>query len=80
MNPEGKYTNVSVHSIQGQGGNINGATGTYSSFGVFSAGDFPANDRPTVGGRYNITGTFNGQIYQFPNVTCNHAGNTSDFK
>ncbi|MBO6604033.1 MULTISPECIES: hypothetical protein [Paracoccaceae] len=79
-NPTGQYTDVRVVAIQGHGGNISGATGTYSNIKVFSCGPFPPNDRPAIDGFYNITGKHNGQSYSFPGVKCTHSGGTSDFR
>ncbi|HVZ39303.1 MAG TPA: hypothetical protein VHI13_08510 [Candidatus Kapabacteria bacterium] len=80
-NPEGHYSNVYVNPIQGSGRLVKG-TGTYSSFGVFSAGTFDSGDLPTVDQFYNINGVFDGdgKTYEFPGVKCVHAGATSDFK
>ncbi|HVZ39314.1 MAG TPA: hypothetical protein VHI13_08565 [Candidatus Kapabacteria bacterium] len=80
-NPVGHYTRVIVRSIQGSG-DLTDGTGTYSEFGVFSAGPFSAGDLPTVGHHYNISGVFDGdgKTYEFPGVQCTHSGKTSDFK
>lgn len=80
-NPEGKYKNVNVIPITGTGSLSNG-TGTLSSFGVFSCGDFGKDDLPEVTKIYNINGVLesNGQTYQFPGWNCVSAGKTSDFK
>lgn len=80
-NPVGAYNNVKVVSCQNQGGDISGGNGTYNAIGVFSCGVFPANDQPTIGGKYNITGYNGGNFYEFPGVSCTHAGSpTSDFQ
>ena len=78
--PEGRYTDVRVYPIQGGSGSLSGGTGTYSSFGTFSAGMFSPNDLPRVGDHYNISATCNGVNYQFPGWKCTHSGSTSDFR
>jgi hypothetical protein len=78
--PANKYTNVHVTPIQGGSGSLSGGNGTYSTFGVFSCGDFDSKDRPEIGKFYNITGTFSGTTYNFPGMKCVHSGATSDFK
>ena len=79
-NPEGKYTNVKVVSIQHGSGSLSGGTGTLSAINVFSAGTFPGDDRPAVGEFYNISGEHNGTRHEFPGRKCTHSGGTSDFQ
>jgi hypothetical protein len=78
--PEGQYTNVKVNSIQHGSGSLTGGTGTLSAIDVFSAGMFPAADRPVIGEFYNISGDHNGTRYDFPGRRCTHSGGTSDFQ
>jgi hypothetical protein len=77
--PVGQYTNVSVVPIQGGSGRLTGGTATLSPIQMLSVGNFPASDRPEIGKYYNITGTHDGVLVEFPRWKCTHAGNTSDF-
>ncbi|MCS7484054.1 hypothetical protein ACFFQW_31490 [Umezawaea endophytica] len=78
--PEGGYTKVKVVPIGGGQGSLTNGTGTYSSFGTFSAGQFSPGDLPRIGDYYNISATHEGVNYDFPRWKCTHAGGTSDFR
>ena len=78
--PEGQYTDVRVYPIQGGPGTLTGGTGTFSSFGTFSAGQFSPGDLPKVGDYYNISATHQGVVHNFPRWKCTHSGGTSDFR
>ncbi len=79
--PEGHYTNVKVTPITGTSGYLTGGTGTMSSIGVFSCGDFASNDFPKIDDQSTIiaTNSATGRLYQF-GAKCTHAGKTSDYK
>lgn len=79
-NPEGSYTKVKVTPIQHGSGTLSNGTGTFSSFFVFSAGQFTGSDQPKIGDFYNISGMHEGVQYEFPRWKCNHSGGTSDFR
>jgi len=78
-NPEGRYTKVKVTPIQGGSGSLADGTGTFTSYFVFSAGQFPGGDHPKVGDFYNISGVHADVRYEFPGWKCGQSGGTSDF-
>ncbi|HEX6339507.1 hypothetical protein [Umezawaea sp.] len=78
--PEGHYTDVRIYPILGGPGSLSGGTGTFSSFGTFSAGQFSPGDLPRIGDHYNIMATHEGVNYNFSRWKCTHSGGTSDFR
>lgn len=81
MNPQGHYTTVRCHDIQGAGGRLKDGTGTFThATHTFSCGPFSADDLPQVDSYYNLNGEHAGNYYEFPGWKCVASGQTSDFK
>ena len=80
VGPEGHYTQVYVvDPLTGEILLRNG-TGTMSSFGMFSCGQFQRDSLPGIDRTYKITATGpDGQPHQFI-LKCVHSGPTSDFR
>ena len=78
--PDGAYTNVTVTPITGKGGFLSKGDGTMGN-NTFSCGNFPADDRPSIGDKSTIIATHSvtKKLYQFPG-DCTHSGPTSDYQ
>ncbi len=77
---EGQYTSVRVVNPLTSETLLSGGTGTMSSFGMFSCGQFAADSLPSIGSIYKISAKDpNGGSFETA-LKCAHAGSTSDFQ